>query len=349
MSAIDLSRVDVHDYLERLGMHNIGQATNTEITFSCPFPEHAYGDENPSAYMNSETTAWICFGCHRKGNAVTFLSDLEQISRFDAQVLIRNEYDPEHSDPGSGNLAGRWREHFEKAASMKGQEPEPHPGMDESLIDCFDVDWHAAAASDDDGFWSYLFEQRGFDASTLDDWRIGYDPRSDMITIPVRDGDGSLVGVKGRAWRSDSNSRFRTIGGDRYGFPTYPKARYLFGLDRVPSTGHLILLEGEFNVISMHSLGHTEAVGIAGSSVSRIQLELIRWHADSVTLFFDCDDAGYDVTLAMADLLEPFMPVRVAPEHDGDVNDMLRTGRHDEIERCMSGAESSLSIRSSRT
>lgn len=57
----DTMQIDVLDMLERLDVRNIHPASGgNEANFSCPFSGHAHGDEDPSAYMNVETTAWFC-------------------------------------------------------------------------------------------------------------------------------------------------------------------------------------------------------------------------------------------------------------------------------------------------
>lgn len=57
----DLTKIDTEHFLEVMKVENLTRATEEEWMFSCPFTGHAHGDQSPSAYMNEETTAWMCF------------------------------------------------------------------------------------------------------------------------------------------------------------------------------------------------------------------------------------------------------------------------------------------------
>lgn len=84
--------------LTALGMRNI-TIQDDEVKFSCPFPGHSHGDQHPSACMNMGTTAFICFGCKERGNAVSFLSKLENISPMMAARFLRERYEGGWKEP----------------------------------------------------------------------------------------------------------------------------------------------------------------------------------------------------------------------------------------------------------
>lgn len=71
MQAIDLSKINAVEELERLGWE-FEPTGSDEIKCRCPNPTHK--DSNPSVSLNLETNSWICFGCEAKGDFVTFLS-----------------------------------------------------------------------------------------------------------------------------------------------------------------------------------------------------------------------------------------------------------------------------------
>ena len=111
---LNFSMIDVPHMLGALKIRNITRATPEEVQFSCPFPEHRHGDESPSAYMNVETTAWMCHGCKRKGNAVSFVADFEGISNLQARRLLREAYDTTFREPEEGSAVKEWDTHFQK-------------------------------------------------------------------------------------------------------------------------------------------------------------------------------------------------------------------------------------------
>jgi DNA primase len=327
----DPSCIDVEDFLECLDVRNVQQATAEELRFSCPFPAHMLGDETPSAYMNIETTAFFCHSCHAKGNAIHFTCKALDISPMEAIRMLKQRYSPYGIDPDSRNMR-------EEVLKIMARDPKPlpeNPVLDETEILQFAVDWdsaHSAWLRDGEAFpaCDYMFE-RGFTVEDLESWEFGYDEKSSRIVLPVRDERGVLVGFKARAW-DGRKPKYLNLGGDQYGWPSFLKNSIVFGIDRAQEvSGHLIVVEGEFNVVAMHRHGYRNTVAINGSYFGPRQIRLLKHYADVVTLFFDSDPAGFDATRALSDELESFMPVYVTPDHDGDPADM----DPDEISECL--------------
>jgi DNA primase len=374
---LDLTKVDVEEFLEGLRIRNLQRADSEYWRFSCPFAGHSHGDETPSAQMRDDNTAFHCFGCKRSGNAITFLSEYEGVAFLEARRWIREMWGGGFVEPLHG-AANEWIEAREAAGFFFGcpsPDASPQVILPEETLQRFDVDWADAFCE-----WSethhdqvgvdytplgYMFS-RGFEPETLMDWEIGYDDQGERFTIPVRDEEGSLVGFKGRAWDPDRHPKYLALGDKpdrpgRYGFPTFEKSLVVFGLPKAHSARRLIICEGELNVLAMHQKGFPNTVAIAGSSLSGAQARLIREHCDEALIFFDSlrddgseDEAGMDATWGYlderkryhpgaVDALEPHMRVLVAPEHVGDPADMTA----DQIQECLDGARGSVSSRPS--
>lgn len=359
MNEFDLTGVDVEEFLNALRIRNLYRASWEYWRFSCPFPGHAHGDEDPSAQMRADDTRWTCHACKRGGNAITFLAEYEGVSNFEARRWIRAEYGDGFREP-EGGAAAEWDARFAPAPSgATGGSPPTQVYLPEEMLGRYEVDWIDAfcewSETHDQEALGYMFN-RGFEPETLMDWDIGYHEGKARFTIPVRDHEGKLVGFKGRVWESDRRPKYLVLGDApgrtvRYGYPTYEKSLVVFGLNRAELNGTLILVEGELNVISMHQKGWRNTVAIAGSSLSDHQARLIRSACDRVVILFDTDPAGYVATWGRddgpihhpgaVDMLEPFMPVSVCPEHIGDPADMS----HDDIVTCLRGAWGSLAMR----
>jgi DNA primase len=331
--------------LEALSIRNVQRATGEEALFSCPFPEHRQGDENPSAYMNLVTTAYMCHGCKRRGNAVTFLADLEEISNITATRFLRERYDTNFREPEKGSAVAEWETYFAKDPDpIMNSGPE---AVDEAWIDSFQVDWqatksylqnHDQAYGPGEEIMAYMFE-RGFTPETLEEWDMGYDGHADRFTIPIRDADKTLVGFKGRSHDPERTPKYIILGGENYGFDPYPVSSIVFGLDKVESPCEsLIVCEGELNVIAMHQKGYTNAVALGGSNHSERQHRLLRSHCDHAILFFDSDHAGFEATARTIELLQPFMRVSVIDDHEGDPANMTPS----EVRDCVENPQSSL-------
>ena len=355
-----LVRVDVQDFLERLDVSNVRMSERDEWNFSCPFSGHSHGDETPSAYMNTgefekdKATRWHCHGCKRSGTAISFLAEHEGISRQQARDSLKETYAPGFIEPEGGKISVEFEKRLGRLQQGEGDESEGSLITWEQYHDQFGVDWsdaYAAGVEAELSDWSAYILDRGFTPADLEEWAIGYDPRSNRITIPVCDASGSIVGVKARyvgEKRRDKNgkkiAKYLVIGDradrpPRYGFTRYEKSQYIFGLDSV-YTDWAVLCEGELDVMALRRAGYP-SVGTGSAALSATQAHLLRDHFDSLILFFDSDTAGENTIWGywksdgdgkqwregIVEKLEPFMSLKVVGFHVSDPAKLLAAGR----------------------
>ena len=75
----------------------------------------------------------------------------------------------------------------------------------------------------------------------------------------------------------------------------------------------VVLVEGNFDVVSLHQAGFTEVVAPLGTALTAEQVGLLRRLADKVVLLYDGDRAGYKATMHALELcIEADVPVLVA-------------------------------------
>ncbi|MEZ4368610.1 MAG: toprim domain-containing protein [Kofleriaceae bacterium] len=85
-----------------------------------------------------------------------------------------------------------------------------------------------------------------------------------------------------------------------------------------------LLVEGNFDVISLHQAGITEAVAPLGTALTPEQVDALRRLTDEVVLCYDGDRAGKSATRGALELLVAAdVPVRVIALPDGDDPDAL--------------------------
>jgi len=82
----------------------------------------------------------------------------------------------------------------------------------------------------------------------------------------------------------------------KYWNESYPKAEHLYGLDlamySIVKDGFAVVCEGQFDVMSMHSYGITNTVGINGGALSPIHVMLLKRWTDQIVLLLDGDESG---------------------------------------------------------
>lgn len=351
MAGFDPSCIDVEHFLNSLDVRNLTGATEEELSFSCPFPEHEGSDDKPSCYMNTNTTAFFCHGCKAKGNAVGFTAHILGVSPLEATKLLRDRYQAGAINPDERNMVKEIEDII-----YSSFEPTEQPILDESIFDKMSVDWEkvdfairreqTVAAP-----LKYLFS-RGFTAEVLADWEFGYDQISDRPVFAVREQHGSLIGFKGRAWRDKQFPKYFVLGDKagkevRYGFPCYHTSRVVFGANRIlPDEGKLVICEGELNAVAVEMKTNYRAVAINGSHFSSFHAEIIKSKTDEVILFLDSDAAGIAATWGwedangthhngVIDSLKDFLDVRVCPVHEGDAVSMSES----EVAGCLDNSK----------
>jgi DNA primase len=340
---IDYSSVDFVDLLEnRLGLRNVAMtAGGVEVKYSCHRGEHAQGDSTPSARINSEKGVFICHGCQMKGSAPDLVADVQQISRQSAERFLREIYGVSFNEPVGGSMVGETEARFNEPMPEPERIPPP-----ESWLASVRLDWYADPL---EPFQQYMLD-RGLSRETLTAEDCGYDFLSDRITIPIRDLDGSLVGIKGRDWSGRHPARYMALGnvpGRRlsYGFDTYEKTRHVVGLNHNRQHRSAVLLEGEVDRWALLQLGVPRPVASGSVDLSPYQVKLLVAECDEVIVYRDRGSAGdRSVDQAVA-LLEPYQRVRVVEPLDVDPCDALKLGRGDEVLQAIAGARSSLLAR----
>jgi DNA primase len=156
-----------------------------------------------------------------------------------------------------------------------------------------------------------------------------YDRFRHRLMFAVIDTHGRVVAFSGRALKDLPNDRGAGEAGDaprdpppKYinspESPIYVKGANLFGLwqarHAVRQLEHAILVEGNFDVVSLHARGVQNVVAPLGTAFTADQAKLLRRYAVDVTLLFDgdaagrkaaraaeqpCDDAGLDAKVAV--------------------------------------------------
>lgn len=335
-----LGQIDAEHFLSVLGI-DFDKPRNNEINFHCPFSGHSDGDRTASAYMNTESTAWFCHGCHKKGTAVEFAMLHQDVSRIKALQLLREKYDAGYFQRGTTST----RDELNRILTSKPQSiEERQPALPDDALDRF-TDIPKVARS--------YMHRRGFSDETLDSWDIGYDPHSQRITIPVRDEQNRLIGIKGRAIYHNQKPKYLVLGGEKYEWKTYATGKVVFGLptaildqDRYleGSPRHFVVCEGELNAIAVWQAGFA-AVALNGSNITAYQEEVLKREADRLTLFFDLDDAGMRAGRNAIETFGPHMPVTtiLTPK---DAAEMSNEEIARAIENSTSGTRAMLSLRS---
>lgn len=232
----------------------------------CFSPEHD-NRNTPSASVNVAKGLWVCYSCGR-GGSVSSLLDGVQIA------------DPSVSDYLSDVETDLRR--IEQASQPSGK------GLPEAYLRLYTSNEHPA--------WS----ERGLSRAAIEHFSLGYDYETDCLTYPLRDLDGSLLGVVRR--RLDG-------GKPKY---IYPKGidvhSLLFQYHAAPHGDTLVVVEGALDAVALWDAG-IFALAIYGGHLSAVQISLlIRLNPRKIIMAFDNDEAGEDLVV---DVMSTDLPLTI--------------------------------------
>lgn len=216
----------------------------------CPY----HRDTNPSFYFNVIKGVFICHACHEHGNVVSLARHLgvqafgEPASTDTLRDRLRATRERTEAPTGPHAKTEEWLEGFNY----------PHP------------------------YWS----TRNFSDAAVEQFKLGYDPERDQVTIPLRDSYGRVLGVIRR--RLDD-------GRPKYVYPKgFNTGRHLFGahLVRQNKERKVALVEGSLDAIACRD-ARVPAIAVLGSRLTNDQSRLLRsLHVRTVVIMFDNDKAG---------------------------------------------------------
>ncbi|PRY79772.1 DNA primase [Yoonia maritima] len=312
----------------------------------CPFHQ----EKSASFHVDDRKGYYYCFGCHAKGDAISFVRETENVDFMEAVRI----------------LAG------EAGMPMPERDPQAQQKADHRtiLVDIMEqaVQFHrlqlqtgvAAAARD------YL-ERRGLSVEAQARWNIGFAPAHngvlehlsgkgieqkliidaglaaksdrgnglynrfrDRIMFPIRDARGRAIGFGGRAMDPNQPAKY-------YNSPETPlfdKGRSLYNhgpaREAAGKGKPLIVAEGYMDVIALSEAGFEATVAPLGTAITENQLQMLWRIAPEPIIALDGDTAGLRAAMRVIDialpLLEAGQSLRFALMPDGmDPDDLIKS------------------------
>jgi DNA primase len=130
-----------------------------------------------------------------------------------------------------------------------------------------------------------------------------YDRFRNRLMFAVLDTQGRVMAFSGRALPDPESGIIDKETPKYVNSPEsqiYQKGHSLFGLYQargaIREHGETVLVEGNFDVVSLHARGITHVVAPLGTAFTAAQARLLKRYAPSVTLLFDSDAAGRKAT-----------------------------------------------------
>lgn len=184
-----------------------------------------------------------------------------------------------------------------------------------------------------------------------------YDRFRHRLMFAVMDPQGRVVAFSGRALREIPGPE-TSVSSERGGpppkyvnspeSPIYTKGQMLFGIHQarhaIRQAERAVLVEGNFDVVSLHARGITNVVAPLGTAFTVEQAKLLKRFAPEVVFLFDGDEAGRKAArLSREAVREAGLSARIAQLVEGkDPDEVSRERGPRAIEELVSGAKGML-------
>jgi DNA primase len=314
----------------------------------CPF----HAEKTPSFHVHEPRQFFHCFGCGEKGDVFTFVTKIEQRSFMEVLRDLARDAGIELPEK---QLSPAERQ----AQADEASEKERMFRAVEAATAFFEAQLSSPVGEKARAY----VESRGISPATAARFRVGYAPAGweslqrhlahkgigvtvaetlglvgandrgrydffrDRIMLPVLDRQKRPVGFSSRLLDPDAKERKYVNSPDS---PLFHKKEQLYGLhaalDPIRRGRVAIVVEGNFDVMSLHEAGIDHAVAPMGTALTTEQVSQLGRIADRVIVLFDGDQAGSRAALKAVPLfVEADVDGRVAKLPAGvDPDDFVR-------------------------
>ena len=277
----------------------------------CPF----HSEKTPSFSVSPDKQIYHCFGCGKGGGVINFIMEVENLSFPEAVEFLAKRVGmtmPEQEDNREAKKRRRLLDLNRDAAKFFYSclsRPEGRPALD--YMQRRQITPHTAkrfGLGYTPDTWDSLInamrtlgysEYEMLDAGLVRKGRNGgyYDTFRNRLMFPVIDVRGDVIGFSGRIL-GDGEPKYMNSPETM----VFNKSRNLFALNlaKKSKSGHIILAEGNVDVVMMHQAGFT---ALQARHIPQ-QARLISHYTNEVIIAYDNDGAGKKASQRAIGLLE---------------------------------------------
>lgn len=320
------TRVTLSSIVGRKVTWDMRKSNMAKGDFWAPCPFHQ--EKSASFHVDDRKGYYYCFGCHAKGDAVTFVKESENLGFMEAVEVLTREAGMQMParDPKAAERADRrtqLQQVMDEAVKFYRLQLKTNAGAEarsylaqkrrltEAAWDRWDIGWApnsrhalkdalAAKGIAPDQMVASGLIAKGDDGSLYDRFRA-------RIIFPIMDVRGRPISLGGRSL--DPNASAKYLNGPET--ELFDKGRSLFNHSPAREAAGkgkpLIVAEGYMDVIALSEAGFTAAIAPLGTAVTEDQLRMIWRIADEPIVALDGDNAGLKAAQRVIDLALPLL------------------------------------------
>ena len=307
---------DKADIVDVISEHIVLKKKGKEFVGICPF----HDDSKPSMTVSPAKQFYYCFSCGAGGNSIKFLMEFTRNNFTDVVLSLAKK-----NDINVINVDGPQQEIYKKQLSRREELYK---------ILRVTKEWFKSQLNNTLGKEAhhYLTSQRNLNIKNINDFELGYAPNSwndlfnylskvekfplklilsaglviskdntdkvydrfrNRLIVPIFDMQGRVVAFGGRSLDGQEPKYLNSPETE-----VFEKGKMLFAFDKASSNirkrDKAVVVEGYFDVISLHSKGITNSVASLGTALNKYQISQLCRCTDNknIIINFDSDNAG---------------------------------------------------------
>ena len=287
----------------------------------CPF----HHEKTPS-FSVDEAGMYYCFGCHKGGDVISFVQDIEHTDFMGAVSILAAK-------------AGMTVPEFSKKGDSAGISKRKRDRLYDLMREAASF-YHKALMSDAGKAARDYLDGRGITRPTLTSFGLGFAPGSGLIDrlremgysndemldagvagtsksgrlydvlggrliVPIINNLKQVIAFGGRVLEKGEQPKYRNTKET----VIFDKSKELFGQHTIKkamiegAVDSVIMVEGYMDVISLYQAGIKNCMASMGTALTVQQSRLLKRYADKVYISYDGDFAGQKATMRGLDIL----------------------------------------------
>ena len=320
------ARISVTQVVGRKVSWDLKKSNQSKGDMWAPCPFHQ--EKTASFHVDDQKGFYYCFGCHAKGDAISFVKETENVNFIEAVEILAKEaglqmpeQDPQAKEKSSYrnelfkimDLSVRfYQRSLSSAKGARALEYIKSRKLTSEIIDEFGLGFAPNSRTE---LFDYLSdknipEQQIIDTGMClrpDDGGAVYDRFRDRIMYPIRDSQGRCIAFGGRAMSQNARAKYLNSPETKL----FDKGRSLYNFSTARSAlstkSSLIVAEGYMDVIALSQASFKASVAPLGTAITKDQLALIWRISPSPVVALDGDRAGVNAAYRLIDLALPLI------------------------------------------
>ncbi|MBR2614664.1 MAG: DNA primase [Clostridia bacterium] len=310
----------------------------------CPF----HHEKTASFCVNATDQFYYCFGCHKGGDVLSFIMEVEALEFYDAVKFLAERAKMEL--PSDNYDSQKMAEEKEKknrmlsllkdtalfyVKNLKSEKASKHieyinkRGLNADMVATFGI----GASLDFNSLPEYL-KQKGYTekemiSSGAVDEKNGrlYDSLGGRLIIPIINQFGQVIAFGGRLLEKADFAKYKNTKETM----VFNKSQTLYNINNLKKLKNeeglnsIIIVEGYMDTISLVSKGFRNVVASMGTSLTKDQARIIKRYTENVNISYDGDFAGQKASIRGLEILkDEGLEVKVVALPDGlDPDDVV--------------------------